>query len=143
MKREDVIAKYQEPYSRTEYRVLLSAGPVVLRVGLFDALIQDRLRSECHLQREWVVLTPCNPRSTVAREQMNNFYFNELKYELESHAGDWFKALNHDPTGQWPDEPGFLIIDPDMAWIHDVARRFGQHALVAGRIDEAPRLVWL
>ena len=55
----------------------------------------------------------------------------------------WLQAINHDPTGSWPDEPGFLVADAELLWLHDLAARFYQNAFVAARLGEAPRLVWL
>lgn len=142
MSKEDNIARYEDAYSTAEYHLLLDRDYVV-RIGLFDRNVQEALQRECNLRREWAIITPCNPRSVRAREELNLFYCNELRYELEQGGGEWFKALNRDPDGLWPDEPGFLVVDADRPWLMDLGRRFQQNALVAAKLHEAPRLIWL
>ncbi len=142
MSKEQNIARYAETYGSAEYHLLLEQD-LIARIGVFDRHVQDQLLRQCNLQREWAIITPCNPRSVRAREELNLFYCNELRYEVEKGAGEWFKALNRDPHGLWPDEPGFLVIDADLPWLMDLGRRFHQNALVAVRKNEGPRLIWL
>lgn len=130
-------------YKKTCYRVYLADRDVELRIDHYDPDAEALIRKDTGCKNGWAIITPCNPRSEIAREHLNLFYFNNLRYELEHKVGVWFKALNHDPDGEWPDEPGFFLVDPDLRFVVDLGRQCGQNAIVAARLGEAPRLVWL
>lgn len=130
-------------YLKTEYVVMLPDGDIVLHIDRHEPDKERLIREQTGCNKAWAIVTPCNPRSELAREQLNLFYFNNLRYELDEKAGIWFKALNRDPEGQWPDEPGFFLVDPEIGWVMDLGRHYGQNAVVAARIGEAPRLIWL
>lgn len=140
---DTVRSRWESVYRKTEYKVMLDSGTISLRIGYYDAEAERQLREHANLKREWYIITPCNPRSEQARAELNLFYFNELRYEVEARAGHWFKALNCDPAAEWPDEPGFLLVDADRVWVMDLGERFYQNALVTAKIGEAPRLLWL
>lgn len=135
--------RWEAVYRQAEYQITLPSGPLSLQVGHYDQEAEQRLLQDTGLRAEWFIITPCNPRSELARDELNLFYFNELRYQLEAGAGQWFPALNHDPAGEWPDEPGFFVVDADRPWVIDLGRRFYQNALVTARCGEAPRLLWL
>jgi hypothetical protein len=135
--------RWEAVYRKTEYQVMLPSGALSFQIGHYDQEAERRLMQDTNLRSEWFIITPCNPRSELAREELNLFYFNELRYELEARSGHWFKALNRDPAGEWPDEPGFLVVDAGRVWIMDLGRRFYQNALVTAKLGEAPRLLWL
>lgn len=135
--------RWEAVYRKTEYKVMLPSQTIILSIGRYDEEADRLLQAEAGLKKEWFIITPCNPRSELARQELNIFYFNELRYEVESRAGQWIQALNCDPDAQWPDEPGFLITDADRLWIMELGERFYQNALVTGKVGEAPRLLWL
>ena len=141
--KDSVKARWEEVYRKTEYKVLFDSGTLTFKIGEHNPATEAILRKETGLQREWFIITPCNPRSEQARDELNLFYFNELRYEVESRSGQWIKTLNRDPTGDWPDEPGFLVIDADRLWVMKLGERFYQNAIVTAKLGEAPRLLWL
>jgi hypothetical protein len=134
---------YEPAYRRALYRVMLEDDEVTLTIGHYDAATEQQLCKTFDLQRHWVILTPCNPRSVQSRDELNNFYLDELRFALASRSGTWGKATNIDPRGGWPDEPGFFVVDPDLGWIMDLGRRFGQNALVYAALGQPPTLIWL
>lgn len=129
-------------YTKTIYQVMLPDGDVELHIDHYDPEAEARFKAAGCL-RSWAIITPCNPRSELAREQLNLFYFNNLRFEIDKNVKLWFKALNRDPEGHWPDEPGFFLVDPDPRWIMDLGRLCLQNAIVAARLGEAPQLIWL
>lgn len=135
--------RLEEAYRKTEYQVSLPEHQLVFRIGEHDPVAEALLRRSLPVRREWAILTPCNPRSQEATEELNSFYYHELRDALAGRDDRWLQAINHDPTGSWPDEPGFLVADAELLWLHDLAARFYQNAFVAARLGEAPRLVWL
>jgi hypothetical protein len=135
--------RWEAVYRKAEYKILLDNGTISLRIGQHDAEAERQLQQHTELKHEWYIITPCNPRSEQARAELNLYYFNELRYAVEARSGHWFQALNCDPSGEWPDEPGFLLVDADRVWVMDLGERFYQNALVTAKIGEAPRLLWL
>jgi len=140
---DTVKSRWESVYRKAEYKVMLDAGTVTLRIGQYDSDAERLLLQHTGLKREWYIITPCNPRSEQARAELNLYYFNELRYEVETRSGNWIQTLNSDPSGEWPDEPGFLLVDSDRVWVMDLGERFYQNALVTAKLGEAPRLLWL
>ncbi len=118
-------------------------GDMALPLDRHDPEAEARLVRELGLRREWALLSPCMPRSERAREELALFYFNELRYEREDRTGHWFKAIVHESSANWPDEPGFLLVDPQLRWVMDLAARIQQRAFYTARLGQAPRLIWL
>jgi hypothetical protein len=137
-----ISARLHEAYARAEYRVRLKDGELVLRVGRVDALADARLKASGVCDR-WAVLTPCNPRSQPTSPAFNQQYLDELRRALDTALVAYFDAVNRDPGGNWPDEPGFLLCDPAAGLAEDLGRRFRQNALLVGALGQSPNLFWL
>ena len=130
-------------YRKAAYRVTVGNDTLDFTVGSYNAAAEKALFKQLVVKREWVILTPCNPRSQEATQEMNSFYYHELRDALAIRDNLWLPAINHDPQGSWQDEPGFAIADADPLWVQDLGKRFLQNAYVAAKVGEAPRLVWL
>lgn len=133
---------WEDAYRRTQYHVLLARGDLVLRIGVRHA-DDARLREEAGVREHWAIVTPCNPLSQRLAEKDNAALLAQFKQaiaELELRA---IVSANHDPSGQWPDEPGLLLCDPPPGVAEELGRRYRQNAIVTGKLGEAPRLVWL
>lgn len=124
-------------------RVASDFGDFELPLLTRDEQVEARLVDEFGMTRQWALVGACMPRSEAAREKLALFYFNELRFEREEQTGRWHKAVFGDRLGSWPDEPGFLLIDPQLRWVMDIARRCLQQALFTARLGEQPRLIWL
>lgn len=135
--------KLDAVYRKTEYRVVVDGKTLCFKVGEYDAAAERALAGQIAVQREWAILTPCNPRSQEATQEMNGFYYHELRDALSARNSQWLPAMNHDPFGSWPDEPGFAIADADVLWVRELGTRFKQNAYVSAKVGEALRLVWL
>lgn len=135
--------RLEKVYRKTEYQVPLSDRTLRFRIGERDPAAEALLRMQLPIRRDWAILTPCNPRPQEASESINSFYYHELRDALAQRQGHCLQAINHDPSGSWPDEPGFIVADAEPLWLHDLGARFRQNAFVAARLGEAPRLVWL
>jgi hypothetical protein len=138
----DARSRWEAAYRATEYRVLLEdEAELVLRV---DQPADDRLlRERCEVREHWAIVTPCNPGSQALDLEANARRLEQLAQRLHRHGLGHHPARNHDPLGQWPDEPGFLLCDPPPGLAEQLGREFGQNAILAGELGEAPRLVWL
>ncbi|WP_029923363.1 DUF3293 domain-containing protein [Nevskia soli] len=139
----EIRANWEAAYRRTEYRVELQAGDLVLRVDSHQAADDERLRRESGVQTDWAIVTPCNPGSQPCGEAENTRLLeelNEIVQHLDLHCAS---SINRDPQAQWPDEPGFLLCDPPPGFAEELGRHFRQNAILVGTLGEAPRLLWL
>lgn len=140
----DERGRLEAAYRLTEYRVpVRDQCELALRVDVPDASADRQLREYCGVRRRWAILTPCNPGSRILDEAANAQRLRQCAAALERRGLRHCPARNHDPQGLWPDEPGFLICDPPPHAAEDLGREFGQNAILAGTLGEAPRLVWL
>ena len=135
--------RLEKVYRKTEYRVPLGDRNLRFHIDHFDPGAEALLRLQLRIRRHWAILTPCNPRSQEATTELNGFYYHELRDTLAQRGGHCLQAINHDPTGTWPDEPGFILADAEPLWLHDLAARFRQNAYVSAQLGQAPRLVWV
>lgn len=131
-----------EAYRAARYLVLLENGPLELRVGVRDEAAEARLAGATSAGH-WALVTPCNPRSVPLTDEENLRLYRQMRAELEARHQAWIPTLHRDPEGLWPDEPGFLLIEPPPERTTDLGRRYQQNALVLLRTGSAPELLWL
>jgi hypothetical protein len=140
---EELRAAWQAAYRAAEYRVELPAGDLVLRVDVHGPQQDRRLREEAGVRSHWAILTPCNPGSQQLPPGDNAALLEQLEEIVAASSLRTIRSRNHDPSGAWPDEPGGLICDPPPGFAAELGKRFRQNAILAGRLGEAPQLVWL
>ena len=75
-----------------------------------------------------IVLTACNPRSRLLSERENAARNRRLLTELEARDLAWIVADGRAPDGSWQ-EPGYGVVDGDVAELLALARRFEQLAV--------------
>jgi len=139
----EIRAAWEAAYRRTEYRVELPAGDLLLLVDLHQEGNDQRLREEAGVQTGWAIVTACNPGSQACGEEQNarlQEQLIEIVQQLDLHC---VSTLNRDPQASWPDEPGFLLCDPPPGFAEELGRHLRQNAILAGKLGEAPQLVWL
>ena len=134
--------KFEQAYINTDYRVLLPRSALTFRIGEYDAEVEKRLFDHCRIEREWAIITPCNPNSEKADDDANLAALARLRQELEVVGLRYFQAINQSPDGEWP-EHGYLVVDPEQGKAKSLGRRYRQNAFVSGSKGEAPKLVWL
>jgi len=130
-------------YRRTRYVALLDAAPLDLWIGRADPAADERLRREAGCLRAWALVTPCNPRSRSLSDADNAARHDAMHAELVAMGQRFVPAVGRDPDGRWPDEPGFLLVDPPERLAVELAERWDQNAIVTGRPGEAPTLLWV
>ncbi|PPE72235.1 hypothetical protein C3942_19195 [Solimonas fluminis] len=136
-------AGLEKAYRQALYLAWLPDGELVLRVGPADPQADRRLAGSGSCRRNWALLTPCNPRSERLDAAANQRLYNQLEGELHALSQAWHRSLHRDPSGQWPDEPGFLLIDPPPERAVELGRRYRQNAIVAAELGQESRVVWL
>lgn len=129
-------------YTSTHYIVLLGSTPLIRRVRHQDADADRRLRTEAGVMRNWAIVTPCNPHSTKVSNAENRHRLKRLRERLNIAGLRWIEAVNRDPGGHWPDEPGFLVGDAGLEAARALAAGSDQLAFVFAELGGAPGLVW-
>jgi hypothetical protein len=122
-------------YRATDYRVEdIPGGPLVICIDE---------RCDQLPAAEWAFVTACNPRSVCLSEEDNARRTAELEAAVGELGRIYFHGHGVGRNGTWPPEPSLLILgiaEPDAV---ELAKRFGQNAIVAGRPGEPARLVWV
>ncbi|MBP6708734.1 MAG: DUF3293 domain-containing protein [Candidatus Accumulibacter sp.] len=149
-------AALEAAFRATTYRVTTAEASFALRIGVadpaFDAFLlrhaaavprpaaADRLPSRADVC--WGIVTAYNPGALLASAE-NRVRQRRLQQQLV--AGGWcFLSTGHfGDAGDWPEEPGYLILHAEEEQVRRLASEFGQLAVVCGRTGSAPRLVWL
>jgi hypothetical protein len=129
-------------YRAARYLVLLDEGPLELGIGVRSRAGEARLAAATGGQH-WALVTPCNPGSAGLTDDENQRLYNRMRGELEAMSQAWKPTLHRDPLGLWPDEAGFLLIEPPPGRAAALGRLYRQNALVLLRSGSAPELQWL
>lgn len=130
--------RLEAAYRATDYRV--DEGPFIIRIGERSA-DADRVLAR-HGRTEWAFVTACNPRSERLPDNENARRMARLETELRVRGWSCYRGVSADRDGGWP-EASFLVIGVSEAEAVEMARQFGQNAIVAGRFGEPARLVWV
>lgn len=129
-------------FCATCYRVWTDRGVFDLRIGSpnadFAAFLVD-----ADVVR-WALLTAFNP--LCVRDETNGadnmLAHRRLQNRLVEQGWTHLPACNIADGGDWPDEPGYLILHINQAEALALASEFHQRALVCGETGSVPRLVW-
>lgn len=134
-------AALQAAYATARYRIDCGGQAIERRVGVVD-LGADRLLSAAGCRTHWHILTSCNPASRRLPPAENAARLDALRHDLQRHGWPMLPSVNSDGDDAWI-EPGFCVLDAAAADVRALAMRHGQSAIVAGRLGQAPLLVWI
>ena len=128
-------------YMATSYFADIPSGRVALRIGepaieLNDILIENEVGS-------WAFVTACNPKSKQTPEATNKKHLVELEELLKDRELIYFPGEGIGDSGAWPCESSFLILGINLDEGIEIARTFGQHAILFGRFNKPAQLVWV
>ncbi len=111
-----------EAYRRTEYRI----GPP------FNCVLKVDQQAVGLPDGPWAYLTAWNPKS----EQLPRLENKRRQFELESLLCDEqvqiFVGVAHDPSSEWPDEEGVLVLGLSQHRALEIGREFEQNAILVG-----------
>ena len=130
----------ERAYRAARYRVATPDGGHVLMIGRPAPAFAGWLGTGGF--RSATVLTACNPGSRPLPDAENTRRRQELETAVAAQGLSAWPAVNQDPSGQWPDEPGLCIADLPASLLDAWLERFGQNAAVVYEPPAAPRLVW-
>ena len=129
-----------QAYRATEYRVQ-GDPPFTLCIGEHSLPL-----AELHAARRAAssaFITACNPRSTLLSEIENAQRQALLAAELEEAGYAFLSGLGVDPTGDWPGESSFLVLDIGREAARTLSRQFNQNSLLWAGTDAVPQLLLL
>lgn len=127
-------------YLETEYRTY-SATPCTLKVGIVCPVLAELHKT--YAVTESAFITACNPFSTILHETDNVARHTKLEQLLTRRDFVFFEGIGKHPTGDWPGEPGFLVLGISLAAARVLARQLEQNAIIWNSIDAVPRLILL
>ena len=120
-------------YRATRYTVLLPGGELpggelVVRIGEFSPAMDALLTSERAASATFV--TAWNPMSRPVPKKANTAAQKRLETELASAGHRWLPQEGRADAGDWPPEPGCLVLGLTRERALGLAERYGQNAVV-------------
>ena len=133
-------AGLEAAFRATTYRVDTGTEVFDLRIGqpnlAFEVFLSGRRVSS------WAVVTACNP-GAVRSDADNVLRQAQLRDQLRARGWSYCLACNVADAGNWPDEPGYLVLQISEPAARILAAAFDQRACVCGVTGSVPRLVWI
>lgn len=125
-------------YEKTLYWVRTSPN-ILLRPSTISDDAYQLLQK--HDADSAVIITSDNPKSELRSKEENAFYRDKLQQEVIQSQCPFFLTVSVDPTGSWPDEHGFLVLDLTIAETYRLMNTFEQWAVVWVQNDGTVSLI--
>jgi hypothetical protein len=129
--------KLSAAYAAAYYRVSANP-PFVLRVGEPSAALDALLA--LHAADTWAFVTACNPASVLLPNDVNAERMSRLREMLTRFTT--YPGESCGPAGEWA-EPSVLVVGISRDEAVQMARAFGQAAILAGERGRPAGLVWV
>ena len=133
-------AELDAAFRATTYRVRAPEGLFELRIGGPNPAFDDFLRRQrvsC-----WGMVTAYNPGG-VRCDEDNPLFQRRLQERVQALGWPWLASSIYSDTGEWPVEPGFLLLQVNEDEVCRLASEFSQLACVCGDTGGVPRLIWV
>ena len=127
-------------YQATTYTARLGESEVRIRVGSRCPRI-DRELADRNLN-SWAYLTACNPGSQPLPAAENRDRQQELRRAVRDGGWACYPGAGVPDTTSWKPEESLLILGIQRQPALELARRFGQLAIVWGTCDAAAELLF-
>jgi hypothetical protein len=128
-------------YRAARYEVTAATPPFALRVDEPSVALATCHRA--HDVRCSAFVTAWNPGSRQAAAAVNSAAATALEQCLRGRGYRLLAGRGVDPAGRWPAEDSVLVLGLEHDAACEIARQFGQAALVCAGDDAVPRLVLL
>lgn len=122
-------------FLNTDYEVWVGGRWRRMRIGA-----RPTLPAHASPGSEWCIITAFNPDARPHDRAANLRASARLRLALAGRA--LLRSRNRDPSGEWPDEPGWLFGRCRDDEVHALARRFGQRAVVCGTDHDNRLELW-
>jgi len=127
-------------YLKTEYHIEW-VPPLRLSIGVEHPALAE-LFAAFHAHSAAYV-TACNPHSQRVDDAENTERLARLETELKSRGLSLVAGRAIDPHGNWPDEPGLLVMGLSLESAKSLGRHYQQNALVWCGSTLVPELILL
>jgi hypothetical protein len=125
-------------YLQTRFCAETAQGRVVIRVGRAQPDLDAILRGAgCSV---WAYITAFNPRSVRLSASENDMRQRELEDAVRKLGHVMFPGQGIGDDGTWPAERSVLVLGIERDAAIGLGRRFGQRAIVCGRLGEPATL---
>ena len=135
-----IAASTIDAYLDTDYRVLAPLS-FVLRIGVANAALAALYRQ--YKVSSSAFITACNPFSRVVDDAVNSARQDELAQDLRSRSLRYFEGVGWHASGNWPEEPSFLVLDLALEAAKTLGKKYDQNAIVWCGSDSTPELILL
>lgn len=134
--------RLEPAFLATTYRVVTPAGIFNLRIGTPDAAFELFLRRQ--RAATWGIITACNPGGQLAPDaKANDAATRMLAARIRANGWLGFPSINRADSRDWPDEPGYCVLNAGENDLRQLAEEFGQAAIVFAETGgDSARLVW-
>jgi hypothetical protein len=135
-------SKLEPAFLATSYRVVTPVATFNLRIGRPDAAFESFLRRQRAVN--WGIITACNPGGILAPgPKANELATRSLAGKIRACGWLGFPSINRADAGDWPDEPGYCVLDAGERALCVLATEFGQAAFVYGEAGgDGGQLIW-
>jgi hypothetical protein len=131
----------RDHYLRTTYRVTEVDPPIDIRIGepcpLLDALLEK------HAAHAWVFITAWNPGSKKLDDSENRRRQQQLEAEVKQSGNIFYRGAGVPDEKDWQPEESLLILGIELGEAHQLGNKYGQAAVVAGKLNVLPELIFI
>ncbi len=138
-------ARLLQAYRETDYVVIPGMasgvdGRFTLRIGVASPLLANLYRRHDAVCAAFI--TAFNPHSRRVTAARNQAAQARLRAWTRRRGYTCLEGVGRHPSGAWPGEPSLLVLAMPRAVAQQVARDYGQNAIVWCDRDAVPRLVF-
>lgn len=128
-----------EAYRNTSFQATTPIGLVSIRIGECTSCVDELLRRNNAI--EWAFITTHNPHSELLTPEENRRRHAELEADVGMLGLPCFpgEGIGSDP--RWLPETSLLILGLTREAAIELGARYGQNAIVHGRLGHAAELV--
>lgn len=127
-------------YSETNF-IVYDEPVFILRVGEYCPALSHLYKT--HKTKTCLFMTAHNPYGQALNESVNLKRNLELANELDNKALKYFSAEGKHPTGDWPSEASYLVLDLSLEESCTLGKKYEQNAIIWCDSDCVPQLVLL
>lgn len=134
-------AALEAAYRATRYRVYLPQGQIDLRIDEVSQSLSKWLKAQG--TDSFAIVTGFNPESTLQTVEINSENQSRLECTLIEGNYEPYAGENVPDDSSAPLEESCFVADIELEDALALADDFGQSAIVFGRGDGIPHLVWI
>jgi hypothetical protein len=123
-----------DAYNSTRYVVHFPEGDQTIRIGNTHPEIDK-------ISTSWSFITAYNPHSEVLTKHENEKRSDELRRSVEDIGLSYVKGIGIGEDPSWEPEKSIFIKDISIEDAQMLGKKFGQNAIVYGKISEKAELI--